>query len=565
MSRNNQILLEEIVKQEPENYEENISINAFFEFYSALQVLKDFELSYDEIYSGIAGKSHDGGADSIYLFANRELVKEDEIIKDKYKKNVEIEFILIQSKFENSFSETPLLRLSRLCRNLFDLDFDRTDFEGRYNDKILSSFELFKKTYVTLITKRPKLKVSVYYVSKGIDIHPNVQKQADDLSDDIKEKLPGASVNVNFIGAENLMKLTQERPNDVFKLKISENPLSTSGQVFIVLTNLAEYFKFITDGEGKLIKYIFESNVRDYQGKTNVNNEIQATLENPGSEEFWWLNNGVTILASEASAPGGKELVIDNPEIVNGLQTSSEIFRFFSENPEKIDEEKRDILIRVIVPESEETRDRIIRATNSQTPIPKASLRATDQVHRQIEEYLKLRGLFYDRRKNFYKNEGKKPKEIISVPFMSQCLMSVLMQKPDYARARPSTLLEDDESYSKLFHKNNGLKTYYLLALWGRTIEEKIKKTKRFAATEITDIKFYVLYAAVCQLVKAVYPDNNTVTKLDEKELDDALISNSIDLVYDLYKKYGGTDKVAKGLLLIDALKTKLRAIIGSQ
>lgn len=563
MSRNNQILLHEILTQEMKEFGEDTPINDFFEFYSVLQVLKEHELSYDEVSNGIAGTSHDGGADSIYLFVNGDLVKEDEDLKEKYKKNVDIEFVLIQSKYENSFTEDPLLKLSRLCRNLLDLDFDRNDFIGRYNDKVLSSFELFKNTYINLITKKPKLKVSIYYVSKGFNIHQNVQKQADDLESDIHEKLPGASVGINFVGAEDLVKLTQERPNDVFRLGISETPLSTSGQVFIVLTNLSDYYNFVTDSEGKLIKHIFESNVRDYQGKTNVNSEIHATLENPGNEEFWWLNNGVTILASEITAPGGKELIIHNPEIVNGLQTSSEIHRFFSNNKDKLENEKRDVLLRVIVPENEATRDRIIRATNSQTPIPKSSLRATDQVHRQIEDYLKPRGLFYDRRKNFYKNEGKKPKEIISVPFLSQCLISTLMQKPDFARARPSTLLEDDESYSKLFHQNNALNTYYLAAKWGRTIEEKIKDLKKFTATEITDIKFYVLYVACCKITNSLYPSNLKIQPMAASDLDDEVFTYSLDTAYDIYKELGGTDKIAKGSKLIEALKSKLRSDIG--
>jgi hypothetical protein len=562
MSTNNQILLAEIVKQELKNYGEKTSLSDFFEFYSSLQVLKDYELSFDEISSGITGKSRDGGADSVYLFVNGELVKEDVDINGKYKKNVDIEFILIQSKFENSFNEDPLLKLSKLCRGLLDLGFDRADFEGRYNDKILSAFELFRSTYVGLITKKPKLKITVYYVSKGDDVHPMVSRQAKDLENDIVEKLPGAIVEVSFIGADHLMRLTQERANDVFRLRISENPLSTTEQVFIALTNLSEYYKFITDEDGKLIKHIFESNVRDYQGKTNVNNEIQDTLKKPGNEEFWWLNNGVTILASAASAPGGKELVIHNPEIVNGLQTSNEIFRFFSQNKEKIDTDKRDVLVRVIVPENEETRDKIIRATNSQTPIPKASLRATDQVHRQIEDYLKPRGLFYDRRKNYYKNEGKKPKDIISVPFMSQCLMSSLMQKPDFARARPSTLLDDDKSYNKLFHKNNELNAYYLLALWGRNIETALKEEKKYTATEINDIKFYVLYAVTSQLVTSIYPGSHTVAALDIKQASKKLINDTIVLVFDLYKELGGNDKIAKGPSLNEALKEKLRTMI---
>lgn len=559
MSKNNQILLDAIIKQEMEDLEENVPLSDFFEFYSALQVLKENELSYDEINTGIAGKSHDGGADSIYLFVNGELVKEDDDLADKYKKNVDIEFVLIQSKYENKFSEDPLLKLSRLCRSLFDLDFNPKDYIGQYNEHVLSAFELFKKTYVGLITKKPKLKISVYYVSKGIEIHPNVYKQARSLESDIVEKLPSSEAKVHFLGAEKLVKMTQERPNDVFRLKISETPLSTSGQVFIALTNLADYFNFITDKDGKLIRHIFESNVRDYQGKTNVNNEIQDTLENPGGEEFWWLNNGVTILASEVAAPGGKELVVHNPEIVNGLQTSSEIHRFYNINKDKLEDENRDVLVRIIVPESEETRDRIIRATNSQTPIPKSSLRATDQVHRQIEDFLKPRGLYYDRRKNFYKNEGKKPKEIISVPFMSQCLISVLMQKPNFARARPSTLLEDDESYSKLFHKNNDLQAYYLVALLGRRIEEHLKKDKTYTTTEIADIKFYILYTVSCLMTNSLYPTSNQIAKLKQEDLTDDIFNYALATTYDLYREHGGTNKVAKGAKLIEELKDKLR------
>ncbi|NOU95320.1 hypothetical protein GC093_19120 [Paenibacillus sp. LMG 31456] len=559
MSKNNQILLEEIIKQERENIEESISIEKFFEFYSANQILKTYELSYDELELGLSGDSHDGGVDSIYLLVNGDIVKEDENIKEKYRKNVDVELVLIQSKYTNSFSEEPLLKLSRLSRNLFNLDFDRNDFIGRYNNKVLDAFELFRETYIALITKKPKLKISFYYASKGIEVHPNVKKQAEDLISDVKTLLTDASVEVTFVGAEQLIKLIQSRTNDVYRLKVSENPMSSSGQVFISLANLADYYKFITDENNNLMKHIFESNVRDYQGKTNVNNEIQETLEITGEEEFWWLNNGVTIIASEASAPGGKELVIHNPEVVNGLQTSSEIFKFYSSNPNNLVTEKRNILVRVIVPETEETRDKIIRATNSQTPIPKSSLRATDTIHRQIEDFMKPRGLFYDRRKNYYKNEGKKPKDIISVSFLAQCLMSVLTQQPDFARARPSTLLENDEAYNSLYHKNNDLNTYYLLAYIGRFVELILKEESPINSSEINDIKFYVLYAVCAQLASSIYPSNKQISILTKNEVRKDLINTTIEFVYDLYKTLGGTDKIAKSSKFTELLKEKLR------
>lgn len=566
MSKNNQILLEEIIRQEKENLGQLLDYDKFFEFYSVTQILKDYELSYDEIEAGLTGESHDGGADAIYLFVNGDLVKEDENIKDKYKKNVDVELFIVQAKYSNSFNEDPLLKLARLSKNLFNFDFLRSDFEGRYSEKVLNAFELFRETYITLITKKPKLKVYFVYASKGTEIHPNVYRQADDLKADVKGLLSDAEINTMFVGAEQLIKLSQTRVNDILRLKVSENPMSCAGQqVFISLVNLADYFSFISDEEGKLIRYIFESNVRDYQGRTNVNNEIQETLENEGAEEFWWLNNGVTIVASEASAPGGKELIIHNPEIVNGLQTSSEIFRFFSSNQEKLKSEKRNILVRVIVPETEESRDKIIRATNSQTPIPKASLRATDSIHRQIEDYLKPRGLYYDRRKNFYKNEGKKPKEIISVSFLAQCLMSALMQKPDFARARPSTLLEDDESYNKLYHKNNDLSTYHFLAYTGRKVELLLKETGTYSSAEVNDIIFYVVYALCAQLVSNIYPTNKLISKVANEQVNKELIISTVELVYDLYKSLGGNEKVAKGSKLSDTLKEKLRSKIGQQ
>lgn len=125
------------------------------------------------------------------------------------------------------------------------------------------------------------------------------------------------------------------------------------------------------------------------------------------NRRIWYLNNGVTIITPKA-IPAGRKITIEDPQIVNGLQSSHEIYRHFSEHSEDIDGDKRSVLVRVICEENaEEARDRIIRATNSQTSIPPASLRSADDIHRNIEDYLGFNGYFYDRRKNFYKNPRK--------------------------------------------------------------------------------------------------------------------------------------------------------------
>lgn len=109
--------------------------------------------------------------------------------------------------------------------------------------------------------------------------------------------------------------------------------------------------------------------------------------------------------------------------------------------------------MRVIVPSAKESRDKIIKATNSQTAVQQASLRATDKIHRDIEEYLRPRSLYYDRRKNYYKNEGRPRNRIVGIPHLAQAVMSVVLQRPDTARARPSSLLKADDTYKQVFNE----------------------------------------------------------------------------------------------------------------
>jgi hypothetical protein len=554
MSKNDQILIDQIIKQEHKNYADYKTEDSFFEFYSSSQLLRNYDLSYDEIEDGICGTSLDGGADSIYLFVNGDLINEDSEIEDNYKRNAVIELIITQSKNEKSFHEDVILKLVKLSKNLLDLEFKAEKFKGRYNDVVLSKFQTFKETYLQLITKKPKLKVKYFYASKGVDVHPNVQAQINELKADVSEILTESEVTFETIGATELLEIYRKKENEVFSLKLAETPLSSQGKVFISLVRLSDFNRFITDDDGNIIRNIFEANVRDYQGKSNVNLDIKSTLETRDSkEDFWWLNNGVTILADDVSAPGGKELIVHNPEIVNGLQTSTELYRFFAS--EKSHDDDRSLLVRVIVPENEESRDKIIRATNSQTPIPKASLRATDAIHRDIEDYFKPRGLFYDRRKNFYKNDGKKPADIVSLPFLAQCVMAITMQKPDFARARPSTLLEDNSSYEKLYNKTNDVKAYYIAALLGKKIESYIRSKDELTTSDKNNIKFYIAYAVASKLTNNKYPGFRALSNIEPKDITQESIEDSFEKVLDLYNTMGGGDKLAKGQEMIAQLK----------
>ena len=77
-------------------------------------------------------------------------------------------------------------------------------------------------------------------------------------------------------------------------------------------------------------------------------------------------------------------------------------------------------------PHDDRTRNEIIKATNSQSAIKAASLRAFDEIHYRIEEYLGVNDLFYDRRKNFYKNKKKPKDKIASISYVAQAVAAIV-------------------------------------------------------------------------------------------------------------------------------------------
>lgn len=77
MANNDQVLLDQIVEEQRMARAPTTSVTDFFELYVAEQVLKDYDLSDEEVEYGLVGSNHDGGIDGIYTFANGELVQED--------------------------------------------------------------------------------------------------------------------------------------------------------------------------------------------------------------------------------------------------------------------------------------------------------------------------------------------------------------------------------------------------------------------------------------------------------------------------------------------------------
>jgi hypothetical protein len=449
------ILLSSLLeKQHSEDYGE-MTESEYFEYFVLEQLLKDFDLQEDEILYGQIGGGGDGGIDGFFTFIDRKLLFEDTVLQD-FKGKPNIEVIIVQAKSGESFSGAAIDRANTGVEDIFDFSKDIDELKECYSEELRARVKLFQKAYRELIGKHPDLTVRYVYVSKGdtSQIHPDVQNRTGILEQTIARNLPNAVVQTSFVGARELLAESRRLKAYNLPLRIRENFISTESS-YVVLVSLKDFFEFVTDDNGELRTYIFDANVRDYQGGVEVNKAIKESLEKDDPTDFWWLNNGITVITSDASIVG-KEMHLQDVQIVNGLQTATTIQKYFSDAglQEGAIQFSKCVLVRIIVTGDQETRDRVIKATNFQTAIAVASFRATDDIQRNIEAFFLHNGFYYDRRKNYYRNIGKPTDKIISISFLAQAIMSVALREPDNARARPSSLIKADDDYARVFNES---------------------------------------------------------------------------------------------------------------
>ena len=236
---------------------------------------------------------------------------------------------------------------------------------------------------------------------------------------------------------------------------------------------LEDYWKFVTDESGSLRRYLFDSNVRDFLGESQVNEEITGSLSDETGPDFWWLNNGVTILATNATVPG-KTIQLQEIQIVNGLQTTESIYRHFQSG--SVVSSDRSLLVKIIVTSDPQARDAIIRATNNQNPVEIAALHATDKIQRDIEEILERNDWYYERRKNYYRNIGKQQVKLVTPLYVASSVVALIFKNPAKATRLRARFMRNPESYDAVFSTKLPLETWPMLVEIYKQVEAYLGK-----------------------------------------------------------------------------------------
>src|SRR5262249_11113283 len=148
--------------------------------------------------------------------------------------------------------EAPMDRFNAVTADLLDLSKAATGITTVYNAGLLGAMSRFKTTYESLAARFPKLNISYFYATKGDEPHPNVRRKVEMLEQTVTKLFSSAPFNFSFLGAKELLALARRSPKETHALKLSENPISSSGAVgFVCLVKLRDFFTFMTDENGK--------------------------------------------------------------------------------------------------------------------------------------------------------------------------------------------------------------------------------------------------------------------------------------------------------------------------
>jgi hypothetical protein len=222
MANNDQIILDQILEQQRAQRAPSASKSNFFETFVVEQILKDADLSDEEIESGLVGDGGDGGIDGIYIFANGDLVQEDFDVST-LKKNISLEIVILQSKTTPGFSEDTLNRLVAVTNDLFDLSKPVESFKSVYNEGVRSAVGNFRAVYKELAARFPLLQFRYVYASRGDakQVHPNVARKVDALKEAVGKLFSSAQFGFEFIGASEILALARRQPTTSFELQVS--------------------------------------------------------------------------------------------------------------------------------------------------------------------------------------------------------------------------------------------------------------------------------------------------------------------------------------------------------
>ncbi len=299
---------------------------------------------------------------------------------------------LVQSKWSNSHASAiesgEILKFLQGVQDLVSLKKDR------FNEKIQKRWTLIEDA----LNKLTSVRMVVAYPGSG-KVDADIQSKIDDFvrsQNDTSDLFFFSALTQRELFQHFVQEAAPPQINLTIRLAhygLVESPLrAVYGQVSAI--DVAQWYR--AHGNN-----LFAGNIRNFLGSSEVNAAIAETLKSE-AENFWYYNNGITIIAEDLKRQpiGGNDRSVGvfeckNITVVNGAQTVGTIGRTL------IDDSSGSFLqARLIVVDDPESSlgKRITRASNTQNKIDARNFVALDSEQERIRTELLIEKVSYEYR-----------------------------------------------------------------------------------------------------------------------------------------------------------------------
>lgn len=416
-----------------------------------------------KILNSICDGTHDKGVDAVIIDP------------------IELKVIIIQSKYERAGGQVQIndneIKLFATVKNYFN---SRSSLNAAISKGNQATKRLMNEAFDAI--RKKKYSLELIFIS--------THRDAPNLDSLIYNTLGVTEDEFRVYHYDRIMQLYHDKMRDftpslgVYNLPFVDSDKSiikTSGYKSWVLTITVEEIRSLVN---KYEDKLFRKNVRNFLGKSITNEKIISTLDKDPTN-FWYYNNGITILCDKANIVMEKGYVrLENPQIVNGCQTVKSIQKFDGEL-------KGEVMVRIIESIDHEFVNFLTLYQNSSNPVRNRDLKSNDPVQIRLKHEFQRQGYYYEiKRGEEYKKMAKKylalktefNGKVINNEWVAK-ILAALKIDPAIALSKGSDLFFGDE-YERIFHSNlstfNCLAPFHLCNTIINTYKGKTKKIYSF-------------------------------------------------------------------------------------
>ena len=371
------------------------------------------DLDGDDVFDCLTEGGGDFGVDAIHISEEYDGEFTVSLFQAKYKNNLE---------GKSEFPEGGIKSLINAINYLFNPAAKLEHINQRLLVKVEEARSLIRDGYIP--------QVRIIACNNGLKWNLSAQEAIDRAEF-------GDQVTWEYVNHERLVKILQASKPVKDTLQLSGKAIVEDMEFSRVLLGRISVTEIATLIE-RHGERLLERNIRRYLGLqgNRVNEGIRHTLTSDEKNNFYFYNNGVTLICDSFSynalQDGDYKVRVENLQIINGGQTCMTIFKTLRE-PDLIHQNAQAfVLLRLyqLPRENEGLVQRITYATNSQNPVDLKDLRANDERQKILEKDIEQLGFNYRTKRS---NTPTRSADITS-GVAAEAVLSVWRRKPHQAK-----------------------------------------------------------------------------------------------------------------------------------